>query len=93
MQELNSLYQVLVPLLLTALIFWIVRFIKSVDRLASTISKMQIENSDRNGRCEEKHKAIHEKFTNIDKIMDEMKEDFSDCKTKIIQVSSKIDNA
>lgn len=54
------IYSTVTPLLFVGLIFFVVRLIKTIDRLDKTVSKITVGISVSDAKCLEKHRALDE---------------------------------
>lgn len=70
-----EVYQIIISSVLTIVVFivgyWLNRFIKSVDKLAETVTQMQIDQSGNSASCKEKHIGINARLRTHDETIDD----------------------
>jgi len=91
MVNINDITSFVIPILLSVIAFWLVRFVKIVDELKKTISLIQIENSGKNASCTEKHITINDRFTTINQDLKDVRDDIDDHESRIKYVETKLE--
>lgn len=82
-----EIYLTILSSILTLLIavvgFWLNRFVKSIDALAATVSKLQLDQRGNSTACTEKHKVVNARFKDSDEDLKEIHEQMNDHETRI----------
>ena len=82
-QIILGLGEALIGLLLTMNIFWMKKFIKTVETLVVSVNNIEKENAGRSAGCNEKHISINARLKAHDNEISDNKEDISDLKTRV----------
>ncbi|MHC1707481.1 MAG: hypothetical protein AB9842_08165 [Bacteroidales bacterium] len=85
-----AIYQIVTPVLLAVIAFWLSRFVKKVDRLEELLRKMELAFSSQNASCVEKHKGINARLNGHDHEIDILKNTTGHHTTEIEVIKNKL---
>lgn len=72
-----DIYKIVLPIFLAIIAFWLVRFVRSVDRLEAAVSALKEMFAGQSAACKEKHAALNGRIKAIDHLIDEIRKDLT----------------